>query len=168
MYDMPMSRQIRHLRLVFLANVFCSTAISGWTGTSDPYTLLAAGGIMCAGFIPFALVQTLYHNHIHSIRILQPLDLKAIARAQKRADKRGESHIEYPVARDTPLLIKRFSVTTRDPETPLYVRELRRGPPRKRSVQWQYHLGGKIQTFRVSKKVLQYHPDMRALDSLIK
>ncbi|KAJ1885055.1 hypothetical protein LPJ66_010311, partial [Kickxella alabastrina] len=62
-----MSKQVRHLRMVFLVNVFCSTAISLWVRLDDVYTVLAAGGIMTAGFIPLVLVQLMYRDHIRSI-----------------------------------------------------------------------------------------------------
>ncbi|KAJ2780426.1 hypothetical protein GGI15_003543 [Coemansia interrupta] len=165
-YDMPMSKQVRHLRMVFLVNVFCSTAISLWVRLDDVYTVLAAGGIMTAGFIPLALVQLMYRDHIRSIRILGPLSKKA-QQMQRKADP--SSQIEYPVSNDTPLLIEKFSLTGSDPKTPLYVGDLRPGEERRYSVQWVYQPeGGRKVRFRVAKKVIQFHPDVRALDQIIR
>ncbi|KAI7832069.1 hypothetical protein BX661DRAFT_179742 [Kickxella alabastrina] len=168
MYDMPMSKQVRHLRMVFLVNVFCSTAISLWVRLDDVYTVLAAGGIMTAGFIPLVLVQLMYRDHIRSIRILGNLSKKALQQV-RRAEASGESQIEFPVTNDTPLLIEKFSLTGSDPKTPVYVRDLRPGPSRKHSVQWVYRPEFGLPTrFRISKKVIQFHPDVRALDTLIR
>ncbi|KAI8322676.1 hypothetical protein GQ54DRAFT_142614 [Martensiomyces pterosporus] len=167
MYDMPMSKQIRHLRMVFLVNVFCSTALSLWVRTDDIYTVLAAGAIMMAGFIPLAFVQLLYRDHIKSIRILGHLNKRLVARSRK-AEASGESQVEFPVTSDTPLLITKFSLTGRDPETPVYVRDLTPGPSRKYSIQWQCKTPMRTVSFRVSKKIIQYHPDVRALDKLIR
>ncbi|KAJ2396720.1 hypothetical protein GGI05_000995 [Coemansia sp. RSA 2603] len=165
-YDMPMSKQVRHLRMVFLVNVFCSTAISLWVRLEDVYTVLAAGGIMTAGFIPLALIQLIYRDHIRSIRILGPLSKRAQI-LQRKADP--ESQIEYPLSNDTPLLIEKFSLTGSDPKTPLYVGDLRPDEDRKYSVQWVYEPeGGRKVKFRVSKKVIQFHPDVRALDQIIR
>ncbi|KAJ1964368.1 hypothetical protein GGI12_001481 [Dipsacomyces acuminosporus] len=167
MYDMPMSKQIRHLRMVFLVNVFCSTALSLWVRTDDIYTVLAAGAIMMAGFIPLAFVQLLYRDHIKSIRILGNLNRRLLAQTRK-AEAEGKSQIEFPVTNDTPLLITKFSLTGRDPETPLYARDLVPGPSRKYSVQWRYKTPLHTTGFRISKKIIQYHPDIRALDQLVR
>ncbi|KAJ2232041.1 hypothetical protein IWW45_005259 [Coemansia sp. RSA 485] len=168
MYDMPMSKQVRNLRMVFLVNVFCSTAISLWVRLDDVYTVLAAGAIMTAGFIPLVLVQLMYRDHIRSIRILGNINRGAMQRL-RRSDPDNKSQIEFPVTNDTPLLLEKFSLTGSDPKTPLYVRDLTPGPSRKYSVQWLYkpEYGRQIR-FRVSKKVIQYHPDVRALDALIR
>ncbi|KAJ1826240.1 hypothetical protein LPJ56_002278 [Coemansia sp. RSA 2599] len=168
MYDMPMSKQVRNLRMVFLVNVFCSTAISLWVRLDDVYTVLAAGAIMTAGFIPLALVQLMYRDHIRSIRILGNINRGVLQRLRK-SDPENKSQIEFPVTNDTPLLVEKFSLTGSDPKTPLYVRDLTPGPSRKYSVQWLYKPEyGKQVRFRVSKKVIQYHPDIRALDALIR
>ncbi|KAJ2006694.1 hypothetical protein GGI04_001787 [Coemansia thaxteri] len=167
MYDMPMSRQVIHLRMVFLVNVLCSTAISVWVGSDDIFTILAAGCIMLGGFIPLALVQLMYHDHVRSIRILGGLSQKVLARA-KRAELAGESQVEFPVANSTPLLIKKYTMSTRDPEVPLYVRDLVPGPSRKYSVLWLHRAAAGTTRFRISKKVIQFHPDIRALDQRIR
>ncbi|KAJ1647015.1 hypothetical protein LPJ64_001543 [Coemansia asiatica] len=168
MYDMPMSKQVRNLRMVFLVNVFCSTAISLWVRLDDIYTVFAAGAIMTAGFIPLALVQLMYRDHIRSIRILGNIN-KGVLQRLRRSDPENKSQIEYPVTNDTPLLLEKFSLTGSDPKTPLYVRDLTPGPSRKYSVQWLYKPEyGRQVGFRVSKKVIQYHPDVRALDALIR
>ncbi|KAJ2774356.1 hypothetical protein IWQ57_000859 [Coemansia nantahalensis] len=168
MYDMPMWRQVRNLRFVFLVNVFCSTAVSLWVQGDDIYTVLVACGMMAAGFIPLAFIQLMYNSHVKSIRILGSLNKRAVARARK-AERAGTSQIEFPVNRDTPLLVTRFSLTATDPQTPLFVRDLAAGPSRKYSVLWLYRSpAGLLHRFRVSKKIIQYHPDIRALDELIR
>ncbi|KAJ1944756.1 coq1 putative hexaprenyl diphosphate synthase [Linderina macrospora] len=163
MYDMPMFKQIRHLRMVFLVNVFCSTALSLWVRTDDIYTVLAAGAIMAAGFIPLAFVQLMYYDHIKSVRILGAMSRKQL---NLKKSLGPDSQIEFPVVNETPLLITKYSLSGSDPSTPLYVRDLVPGTDRKRSVQWL--IRGTNIGFRVSKKVIQYHPDMRALDQLIR
>ncbi|KAJ1726449.1 hypothetical protein LPJ61_005176, partial [Coemansia biformis] len=167
MYDMPMWRQVRNLRFIFLVNVFCSTAVSLWVRGDDIYTVLVACAMMAAGFIPLAFVQLMYFNHVKSIRILGTLGKRALSKA-RRAERAGTSQIEFPVSKDTPLLVTKFSLTGRDPQTPLFVRDLVPGPERKYSVQWLYRSPSGVQRFRVSKKVIQYHPDVRALDALIR
>ncbi|ORX72435.1 AAA-domain-containing protein [Linderina pennispora] len=133
MYDMPMFKQIRHLRMVFLVNVFCSTALSLWVRTDDIYTVLAAGAIMAAGFIPLAFVQLMYYDHVKSIRILGALTRKQLNMKKALGP---DSQIEFPVVSETPLLITRYSLSGSDPSTPVYARDLVPGTERKRSVQW--------------------------------
>ncbi|KAJ2723387.1 hypothetical protein GGI07_002662 [Coemansia sp. Benny D115] len=168
LYDMPMSKNVRHLRMVFLVNMFCSTAISLWVRTEDVYTLLAAAAIMTAGFIPLAIIQILYGQHIRSIRILNNLNKRDMMLA-KRDEALGISQVEYPVNNETPLLIEQFSLFGRDPKTAVYVHDLTPGPSRRYSISWKYkpQYGSPV-TFRVSKKIVQFHPDIRALDTLIR
>ncbi|KAJ2777248.1 hypothetical protein H4R18_005245 [Coemansia javaensis] len=167
MYDMPMAKQVRSLRLVFVVNFFCSSAISLWVRGDDIYTVLAACGMVAAGFIPMAFAHLFYRNHVKAIRILGGLSRRALARA-RRAERDGTSQVEFPVASTTPLLVTKFGLAGRDPQIPLYVRDLLPGPDRRYSVQWLYPTPAGIQRFRVSKKVIQYHPDVRALDALIR
>ncbi|KAI9500603.1 hypothetical protein BX070DRAFT_254835 [Coemansia spiralis] len=168
MYDMPLAKQVRHLRMFFLVNFIGSLTISLWVQTEDAYTLLAAFGIVLAGFIPLVYVQLTYHNHIRSIRILGNLTKKQI-RILTGPQIASRSQIEYPVFSDTPLAIKKFTVTTRDPVLKLFAGDLKPGPSRRYSVQWLYDSpAGGVCSFRVSKKVIQYHPDIRALDKLIR
>ncbi|KAJ2815998.1 hypothetical protein GGI24_005863 [Coemansia furcata] len=144
-----------------------STSFSLWVGTDDIFTVFAAGMIMLGGFIPIALAHLAYRDHVRSIQILGGLSQKVLARA-KKAELAGESQIEYPVTNNTPLLIKRFSVSARDPEVPLYVRDLVPGPSRRLSVLWLYKSTSGMVKFRVSKKAVKHHPDIRALDERIR
>ncbi|KAJ2811486.1 hypothetical protein H4S07_002038 [Coemansia furcata] len=167
MYDFPLTRPIIHLRRVFVVNMVFSTSFSLWVGTDDIFTVFAAGMIMLGGFIPIALAHLAYRDHVRSIQILGGLSQKVLARA-KKAELAGESQIEYPVTNNTPLLIKRFSVSARDPEVPLYVRDLVPGPSRRLSVLWLYKSASGMVKFRVSKKAVKHHPDIRALDERIR
>ncbi|KAJ1752414.1 hypothetical protein LPJ78_001977 [Coemansia sp. RSA 989] len=167
MYDMPMKRQVSNLRMVFVVNVFCSTAVSLWVRTEDVFTLLIAASMVIVGFLPLATIQTIYRNHIRSIRILGEINKRVLAKA-RRAEGAGLSQVEYPVTSNTPLLIKKFSLTGSDPETPLFVRDLEPGPTRRYSISWLYRNGPFTTRFRISKKIIQYHPDLRALDALIR
>ncbi|ORX63395.1 hypothetical protein DL89DRAFT_310272 [Linderina pennispora] len=118
---------------------------------------------MAAGFIPLAFVQLMYYDHVKSIRILGALTRKQLNMKKALGP---DSQIEFPAVSETPLLITRYSLSGSDPSTPVYARDLVPGTERKRSVQWlirDTNIG-----FRVSKKVIQYHPDMRALDQLIR
>ncbi|KAJ2744812.1 hypothetical protein GGI20_002665 [Coemansia sp. BCRC 34301] len=167
MYDFPLTKPIIHLRRVFVVNMMFSTSFSLWVGTDDMFTVFAAGIIMLGGLIPVALAHLAYRDHVRSVRILGGLSKKALARA-KKAELAGESQVEYPVLSNTPLLIKRFSMSARDPEVPLYVRDLVPGPSRRLSVLWLYKSASGIVKFRLSKKVIKHHPDMRALDERIR
>ncbi|KAJ2615862.1 hypothetical protein H4S08_001056 [Coemansia sp. RSA 1365] len=119
------------------------------------------------GFIPLALVNVMYGSHIRCIRILGGINRRLLKKARKE-EKSGKSQIEFPVENNTPLLIQKFSVFPLDPTIPLYVRDLEPGPSRKYSVQWMYKGRTKTEVFRISKKVIQFHPDVRALDMLIR
>ncbi|KAJ1923234.1 hypothetical protein GGH92_001721 [Coemansia sp. RSA 2673] len=167
MYDFPLTKPIIHLRRVFVINMVFSTSFSLWVGTDDIFTVFAAGLIMLGGFIPVALAHLAYHDHVRSIKILGGLSQKVLARA-KKAELAGESQVEYPVTNNTPLLIKRFAMSTRDPEVPLYVRDLVPGPSRRLSVSWLYKSASGTTKFRLSKKVIKHHPDIRALDERIR
>ncbi|KAJ2331361.1 hypothetical protein GGI00_003283, partial [Coemansia sp. RSA 2681] len=167
MYDFPLTRPIIHLRRVFVVNMVFSTSFSLWVGTDDLFTVFAAGIIMLGGFIPVALAHLAYRDHVRSIRILGGLSKKVLTRA-KKAELAGKSQIEYPVTDSTPLLIKRFALNARDPEVPLYVRDLAPGPSRRLSVLWLYKSASGTVKFRLSKKVIKHHPDIRALDERIR
>ncbi|KAJ2356904.1 hypothetical protein GGF43_001780, partial [Coemansia sp. RSA 2618] len=166
MYDMPMSKSVRNLRVVFLINVFFSTAMSLWVRTEDPFTILLAGAMIFVGFLPLASIQVIYYDHVRSIRILGEINKRLLAKARKR-EAAGISQVEFPVTNDTPLLIEKFSLTGRDPKTPLFVRDLEPGPLRKYSNVWLYKTESGTTAFRISKKIIQLHPDVRALDELI-
>ncbi|KAJ2489637.1 hypothetical protein IWW37_003848 [Coemansia sp. RSA 2050] len=167
MYDFPLTKPIVYLRRVFVANAVFSTSFSVWVGTDDIFSVFAAGILLLGGFIPLALAHLAYRDHVRSVRILGGLSQKVLARA-KKAELAGKSQIEYPVTNDTPLLIKRFSLNTSDPEVPLYVRDLVPGPSRRLSIMWLYRSASGMEKFRLSKKVIKYHPDMRALDERIR
>ncbi|KAJ1858707.1 hypothetical protein GGH12_000266 [Coemansia sp. RSA 1822] len=167
MYDMPMKKQVSRLRIVFVFNLVFSTAMSIYVGTEDMYTILVAGAMVVAGFMPLACIQAVYFNHVRSIRILGEINKRLLAKTRKRVNA-GVSQVEYPVTNDTPLLIEKFSLLGLDPKTPLYARDLEPGPLRKYSSVWHYKTKSGTKKFRVSKKVIQWHPDVQALDALIK
>ncbi|KAJ2696793.1 hypothetical protein H4218_004374 [Coemansia sp. IMI 209128] len=167
MYDFPLTKPIVYLRRVFVANAIFTTSFSIWVGREDIYAVLAAGVLLIGGFIPVALAQLTYRDHVRNVRILGGLSQKVLARA-KQAARAGKSQVEYPLTNDTPLLIKRFSLNTSDPEDPLYVRDLVPGPSRRFSVMWLYRSASGMEKFRLSKKVIKHHPDMRALDERIR
>ncbi|KAJ1834458.1 hypothetical protein LPJ63_001943 [Coemansia sp. RSA 2711] len=167
MYDMPMSKQIRGLRLVFLVNIICCSAVGLWVRTEDIYTLLMAGSVVVAGALPLLFFQAFYRNHIRSIRILGEMNKKLVAKA-RRAMRNGTSQVEYPVNNDTPLVVETFSLLGMDKKTPLFVRDLQPGPSRSRSVSWLYETLSGTKKFRISKRIIEFHPDVRALDALIR
>ncbi|KAJ2728638.1 hypothetical protein H4S00_000876 [Coemansia sp. D1744] len=167
MYDMPMKKQVGRLRIVFIFNLVFSTAMSIYVGTEDMYTILVAGAMVVAGFMPLACIQAVYFNHVRSIRILGEINKRLLAKTRKRVNA-GISQVEYPVTNDTPLLIEKFSLLGLDPKTPLYARDLEPGPLRKYSSVWLYKTKSGTKKFRVSKKVIQWHPDVQALDALVK
>ncbi|KAJ1841411.1 hypothetical protein LPJ70_004229 [Coemansia sp. RSA 2708] len=167
MYDMPMSKQIRGLRLVFLVNIICCSAVGLWVRTEDIYTLLMAGSVVVAGALPLVFFQAFYRNHIRSIRILGEMNKKLVAKA-RRAMRNGTSQVEYPVNNDTPLVVETFSLLGMDKKTPLFVRDLQPGPSRSRSVSWLYETLSGTKKFRISKRIIEFHPDVRALDALIR
>ncbi|KAJ2893149.1 hypothetical protein IWW38_002960, partial [Coemansia aciculifera] len=167
MYDFPLAKSIVHLRRIFVVNTVFSTSFCLWVGTDDLFSIFAAGLIMLGGVIPMAVVHSAYRSHVRSIRILGGLSKKSLKRA-KKAELAGTSQIEYPVTNSTPLLIKTFSISARDPEVPLYVRDLVPGPSRRLSVLWLYKTAAGTTQFRLSKKVIKHHPDVRALDERIR
>ncbi|KAJ2157649.1 hypothetical protein GGF46_004351 [Coemansia sp. RSA 552] len=167
MYEMPLLKQVRHLRMAFLVNVFCSTALSLWVRVSDIYTMLIAGAIVTAGFLPLGVIQIFYYNHIRKIRILGGLTNRMLKTARK-AEAAGLSQVQFPVRTNMTLEIEKFSLTGSDPKTILDVSDLVPGPDRKYSIQWLYRSGRKVTKFRVSKRIIQFHPDLRGLDTLIR
>ncbi|KAJ2565827.1 hypothetical protein IW140_005169 [Coemansia sp. RSA 1813] len=109
-----------------------------------------------------------YRAHIRNIHMLGKFSKKQL-RIMRNPAKYGNSEVEYPVLSDTPLAIQKFSFTARDPKFNILARDIQPGPTRRFSVSWFYNSpDGKVEKFRISKRILQHHPDLRALDTLVR